>query len=73
MNTYKPSHLVPKVRFPEFDATDNWKRDRIGNIASISKGKGISKADIANNGLTPCIRYAELYTQYGEIIREARS
>ena len=39
----------------------------------FSKGKGISKADIAENGATPCIRYGELYTGYGERITKVLS
>ena len=73
MTTDVPSPLVPKLRFPEFRITGDWKRDQISNIASISKGKGVSKADIEKSGFTPCIRYAELYTHYGEVIREALS
>ena len=73
MTADMPSHLVPKLRFPEFRSAGDWKRDQIGSIASISKGKGVSKADISESGLTPCIRYAELYTRYGEVIREALS
>lgn len=73
MTANTPSPLVPTLRFPEFHNMGDWKRDQIGSIASISKGKGVSKADIAKSGLTPCIRYAELYTHYGEEIREALS
>ena len=73
MTADMPSHLVPKLRFPEFRRAGDWKRDQIGSITSISKGKGVSKADISESGLTPCIRYAELYTRYGEVIREALS
>ena len=73
MTADKPSPLVPTLRFPEFHITGDWKRDQIGRIASIYRGKGVSKADIAKSGLTPCIRYAELYTHYGEVIREVLS
>ena len=73
MTAHKPSHLVPKVRFPEFQRAGDWKRDQIGNVASITKGKGVSKADITKGGATPCIRYAELYTHYREVIHEAVS
>ena len=73
MTAHKPSHLVPKLRFPEFQRAGDWKRDQIGNVASITKGKGVSKADITKGGATPCIRYAELYTHYREVIHEAVS
>lgn len=58
----------PRLRFPEFRDAPEWEHHRLGDIASISKGKGISKADIAIDGRTPCIRYGELYTVYGEVI-----
>ncbi|MBZ7993567.1 MULTISPECIES: restriction endonuclease subunit S [unclassified Campylobacter] len=44
-----------------------WEEVRLGDIATFSKGKGISKKDISENGI-PCIRYGELYTTYNEII-----
>jgi len=73
MKINKPQPLVPKLRFPEILHTDDWKRDQINNIANITKGKGISKADVKNNGKIPCIRYAELYTHYSEVIYEVIS
>ena len=73
MTAPNPSHLVPKLRFPEFQRAGDWKRDQIGNVASITKGKRVSKADITKGGATPCIRYAELYTHYREVIHEVVS
>jgi type I restriction enzyme S subunit len=62
---------IPQLRFPEF--TENWVKHNLGEIASFSKGKGISKADIVEDGTTECIRYGELYTTYGETIDEVKS
>ena len=73
MTAHKPPDLVPKLRFAEFQRAGDWKRDQIGNVASITKGKGVSKADITKGGATPCIRYAELYTHYREVIHEVLS
>ena len=73
MTAETQSHLVPKRRFPEFLRVGDWKREQIGNVASIIKGKGLSKADITEGGATPCIRYAELYTHYGEVIHDVVS
>ena len=69
----QPGESVPRLRFKEFWRAGDWKRDQIGNVASITKGKGISKADIEKGGAIPCIRYAELYTHYGEVIHEVVS
>ena len=73
MTADKPSPLVPKLRFAEFQRAGDWKLDQIGNVASIIKGKRVSKADIKKGGATPCIRYAELYTHYREVIHEVVS
>lgn len=62
---------IPQLRFPEFQG--DWKKQNLGEIASFSKGKGISKADIVEDGATECIRYGELYTTYGETIDEVKS
>ncbi|HTO15624.1 MAG TPA: restriction endonuclease subunit S [Edaphocola sp.] len=59
------------MRFPGFEG--EWERKKLGEIATFSKGKGISKNDIEENGMTECIRYGELYTHYGEVIDEIRS
>ncbi len=54
------------MRFPEFEK--GWDAKTLGNIAMFSKGKGLSKSDISENGVTECIRYGELYTTYNETI-----
>jgi len=59
---------VPILRFPEFSEAGEWVEKSLGEIAEFYKGKGISKADISNDGKTPCVRYGELYTHYTEII-----
>ena len=69
----KNSGLFPRLRFPEFRDADGWKIRSIPQIATLHKGKGISKSDIVANGVKPCIRYGELYTSYGEVIDEVIS
>ncbi|MGG6230951.1 restriction endonuclease subunit S [Tenacibaculum sp. SDUM215027] len=67
------TNLKPAVRFPEF--TENWKPNVLGKLENINflKGKGISKADIVDDGKTECIRYGELYTIYDEVIDKVYS
>ncbi len=62
---------IPKLRFPEF--TGDWEKKKLGEIAKFSKGKGISKSEIAENGKTECVRYGELYTHYTETIKDIKS
>ncbi len=54
----------------EFSA---WAESTLGKLASFIKGKGISKADIAENGNWECVLYGELYTSYGEVIDNIQS
>ena len=62
---------VPHLRFPEF--TEEWKETKLGKIAEITKGSGISKDRLSEYG-SPCILYGELYTKYkSEIINEVYS
>lgn len=49
-----------------------WKVVRLGDVCDFYKGKGISKDDISENGIS-CIRYGELYTTYSERIDEIYS
>ncbi len=65
--------LVPRLRFPEFREMGEWEEKKIGQIADLYKGKGISKSDIVVGGVQPCIRYGELYTLYGEVINNVIS
>ena len=62
---------VPPLRFPEF--TEEWKEEQLDNIATLSKGIGISKEQLSEDG-EPCILYGELYTKYkSEIIKHVES
>ena len=59
------------MRFPEF--TEEWKAEQLDNIATLSKGIGISKEQLTEDG-EPCILYGELYTKYkSEIIKQVES
>ena len=49
------------MRFPEFHG--EWEKYKLGDIAILTKGSGISKDQRSATG-TPCILYGELYTTY---------
>ena len=63
MATYKEQNKlnVPHLRFPEFHG--EWEKCKLGDIAILTKGSGISKDQRSATG-TPCILYGELYTTY---------
>ena len=49
------------MRFPEFYG--EWEKCKLWDIATLTKGSGISKDQRSATG-TPCILYGELYTTY---------
>lgn len=63
--------VAPKLRFKEF--AGNWPSVPLKDFVSFRKGKGISKADIQEDGIFQCIRYGELYTTYGQVITTIKS
>lgn len=71
---------MQKLFSQEIRFTDNngnpfpdWEEKRLGDIATFKKGKGISKADISEDGGEKCIRYGELYTEYKAFIASIKS
>ena len=50
----------------------SWERRKLGELGKFSKGKGIPKSDLVSQGL-PCLRYAEIYTDYEFLITELKS
>ena len=63
----KPGETEPEIRFEGF--TDPWEQRKLGELCTISKGHGYSKADIRDVG-TPLILYGRLYTQYESRIED---
>lgn len=51
---------------------EGWSIKTLGTIGTFSKGKGINKSTIKQDGL-PCIRYAEIYTKYDNYTETFRS
>ena len=56
---------VPNLRFPEFSG--EWGKATLQSVATVSKGAGISKDQLSEEG-QPCILYGELYTKYNSEI-----
>ena len=63
--------MKPTLRFNEFK--EDWQTKSLSEIVSFSKGNLLSKADLDENGLYPCILYGQLYTKYHEVIRNVFS
>lgn len=64
-----------ELRFKDENGEDypKWEEKRLGEMAELFKGEGVSKQDINNKGKYKCIRYGELYTLYSEQIKEVLS
>jgi len=63
--------MKPILRFNEFK--EDWQTKSLSEIVSFSKGNLLSKADLDESGLYPCILYGQLYTKYHEVIRNVFS
>lgn len=50
-----------------------WEVKRLGDVADVFKGSGLSKAAISLSGTRKCILYGELFTTYGRVIRDVLS
>jgi len=77
------NHSVTKGLNPDVEMKDSgidfigevpqhWKIQKGSTIGQYSKGKGIGKDEVKENGL-PCIRYGEIYTIYNRIVYSTRS
>lgn len=79
LETYKRGMMQKvfsqQIRFKDENGKNfsGWKKVELGNVVTFLKGKGISKDEVIENGKNECIRYGELYTDYGEVITEIKS
>lgn len=64
-----------KIRFKADDGSEfpDWEGKKLGEVAKFLKDKGILKNDILEDGNLECIRYGQLYTEYGEVIGQVKS
>lgn len=60
------SKRIPEIRFGGF--ANEWKQEKLRNMADFSKGINYSKSDLTNKG-EPVILYGRLYTNYETVIR----
>ena len=51
---------------------EGWTSRTLGELGKFSKGKGIAKSDLVSRGI-PCLRYAEIYTDYNFYIYNLKS
>ena len=56
--------LKPSVEDWLGDIPEHWEVRKLSSLGSFSKGRGISKEDITDEGL-PAITYGDIYTTYG--------
>jgi type I restriction enzyme S subunit len=63
--------IVNKTLVSTFIPSD-WKISKLAALGKFSKGKGILKEQVIENGL-PCVRYGEIYTTHNFIIKEFSS
>ena len=52
--------------------SDEWETKQLKELGQFSKGRGIKRDDVSDEGL-PCVRYGELYTRYQDYILKVAS
>lgn len=62
---------VPQMR--EAGYSEPWEQCKLSLICDFEKGKGLSKDDIVEEGVYPCILYGQLFTEYGMFIDVVQS
>jgi type I restriction enzyme S subunit len=65
------SLLTGRIRLPGF--TGEWVTRRLGDVAELLKGHGLSKSTLEPDGQWFCILYGELFTTYKEVITNVKS
>jgi len=63
--------LTGKKRLPGFTA--KWETKKLGEIADIFKGSGLSKSKLNPSEIYKCILYGELFTTYSQVIKNVIS
>lgn len=63
--------LTGRTRLPGFSGA--WEVKRLGSVADVLKGSGLSKSLLSTSGARECILYGELFTTYGCVIAEVVS
>ncbi|WP_203248254.1 restriction endonuclease subunit S [Sporosarcina beigongshangi] len=63
-----------ELRFKDENGQEfsEWEEQTLGSLGQFSKGGGLSKADLTEEGI-PCILYGELYTLYDHVINKVYS
>ncbi len=58
--------LTGRTRLEGFAAP--WQQIQMGRLGSFSKGRGLSKDDLARSGELPAVPYTAIYTDFGQIV-----
>jgi type I restriction enzyme, S subunit len=58
--------LSCQLRLPKYHG--KWEVTRLGDVADVLKGSGLSKGNIGPSGARLCILYGELFTTYSRVI-----
>ncbi|WP_044398499.1 restriction endonuclease subunit S [Lacinutrix sp. Hel_I_90] len=69
----RKEQVLPEIRFPEFENEDKWEITTIGQMGTFYYGKSAPKWSLSKDAPTLCVRYGELYTKFGTIIKEVYS
>ena len=71
MSNVQSTKKSPQIRFKGFE--EKWEDGTIDKYGSFYYGRSCPKWSVSYDAPTPCIRYGEMYSKYGEKIEEVIS
>ncbi|HDZ85139.1 MAG TPA: hypothetical protein ENH35_01140 [Candidatus Moranbacteria bacterium] len=60
-------------RKTEVRKNQKWPMVELSKVVTLLRGQGLSKKDIGEKGGNKCVHYGQLYTTYGQVIKNAKS
>jgi type I restriction enzyme M protein len=62
-----------RYREVEIRKNQKWPLRELSEVVTLLRGQGLSKKDIGEKGKNKCIHYGQLYTTYGQVIKDVKS
>ena len=70
MTADKPSHLVPKLRFPEFRDDPTWSAPQLGDLYGFKRSNTLSRDKLNyDTGTIRNIHYGDIHTKFKPLFR----
>ncbi|MDR2431692.1 MAG: N-6 DNA methylase [Candidatus Margulisbacteria bacterium] len=62
-----------RYKMAKIRKNQKWPLVELKEVAALLRGQGLTKSDLREKGRNKCVHYGQLYTLYGQVIKEAVS